>query len=154
VLQIGDEVARTRTTLDYRLRPDLTVGLEFNGQNSEVQPRATWFAVPGRRGQPSVTLGLASDRLSTPRGQALFLTSSLPIGATGVLPFVSLKWSSDSRRVMFPFGVNLSMDRWTLQTINDGNYTHFLFSRGEDWGAVSLVLARAKHPGLSISFGF
>lgn len=152
-MQIGEPEARVRTTLDYRLRPNLSAGLEFNGHDREVQPRATWFATPARRGLPSATFGFSSDRLTTPRGQTYFATFAMPLALGAVTPFGSLKWSSDRERLSFPFGLNLRAGDWTLQALHDGDYTHLLLTRSYDRGAVSLMLARAKFPGLSYSFG-
>lgn len=140
--------------MDYRLRSNLSAGLEFNGHNREVQPRATWFATPARRGLPAATFGFSSDRLTASRGQTYFATFSLPLAKGLLTPFGSLKWSTDEERLSFPFGLNVHQGDWTLQTLYDGNYTHLLLTKSFDRSAVSLVLARTKYPGLSYSFGF
>jgi hypothetical protein len=139
--------------LDYRLRPNLTIGLEHTPSRDEILPRATWFALGETESRPNVVFGVASDRLSTPEGQAYFVTFSKTIDRWS--PFVSLKYSSDDGMVAFPFGLNIrASDRLTAQLQNDGNYTHALLTYSFDWANVSLMLARMKHPGVAISFGF
>lgn len=67
----------------------------------------------------------------------------------------SLKWSTDKSRLAFPFGANLRFgDRHVLQAVNDGEYTHLLFTRLEDEFSASLMLARTKYLGVHLTFQF
>ncbi len=176
-VNINSEVAaRHRFTLDYAVNPRLSIGLERAGadnstdpvnnagvfnylKNSDgdtpVMPRASWFITPEGPTHPSLVVGFTSDRLSTPRGQAFFLTAAKSIPGSMFTPFVSVKTNSNGGRTVFPFGVNtrLSPD-WTVQTINDGDYTHFLLTRVHNAGAYSLILARSKYIGFGVSYGF
>jgi hypothetical protein len=152
-LDIDEEEARRRITLDYRLSPRFTIGLEYDGV-SEVLPRATWFAVPMTASAPSVTLGFTADRLSTPEGYAVFLTFSKSLDPR-FTPFVSVKYSTEDEMVAFPFGANYRLaPDMTMQAIYDGNYTHLLLSKAVGDGTLSLVFARTKHLGIAYSFGF
>lgn len=147
--------ARQRYTLDWRALPNLSIGLEHEPESGEVLPRSTWFICRERHDRPSVTLGFTSDRLSTPEGQAVFLTFAKSFKDSPVTPFASVKYGTDKRRIAFPFGANFSIrPEWTLQALYDGNHTHLLMTRLEEWGSMSLILARTKHLGVGVSFGF
>lgn len=139
--------------LDYRLRNNLTVGLEHDGE-SEVLPRFTWFAVPMTDKHPSLTIGMSSDRLSIPRGSAIFFTASKTVAGSSVTPFVSAKYATDTKDWAIPFGVNLMQNGNTLQAIHDGAHTHLIYTMPKKFGSVSFMLGRMKHPGLSISVGW
>ncbi|HZH97723.1 MAG TPA: hypothetical protein VEX38_02025 [Fimbriimonadaceae bacterium] len=141
--------------MDYRVTPRFTAGVEYHPAVGEILPRATWFVTPQTDRLPSVVLGATSDRLSTPRGQAYFATFSKSFKGSPVVPFVSIKYGSDEGRLAFPFGANLVVsERLTLQGLYDGNYSHGLVTYRFADVNVSFVLARMKHPGLSLSFGF
>lgn len=154
-LASGPEDARRRWTLDKSLNPRLTVGLEYTPSQNEVLPRATWFATPAKGSLPSVALGWTSDRLSTPKGQAVFMTFSQHIPESPVTLISSLKWSTDKSRLAFPFGANLKLgDQAVLQAIHDGDYTHLLLTRIERGWSASFVLARTRYPGMHFSYQF
>jgi YHS domain-containing protein len=173
------EVApRHRFTLDYALTPRVTVGIERSGSDAGMHPvisasedffdwlrtsdgdaflmpRATWFATPQGRNHPSVVFGMASDRLSTPHGQAFFVTFAKSIPSSTVTPFVSVKTNSYDGKTVAPFGVNFGFGNdHVLQVINDGDYTHWLFTRMFDKTAVSLLYAKTQYWGFSVSMGF
>jgi hypothetical protein len=144
-----------RTTLDYRITPKLAGGIEFNPHTREVQPRATWFISPQRGELPSVVLGASADRLSTPRGHAVFLTFARSDSKSPISPFVSLKYSTDAGQFAVPFGANLRLGKEiTLQSIYDGNYTHLLLTKGFGSSSFSLIFARTRHWGFQVSYGF
>jgi hypothetical protein len=135
--------------------PRLTVGVETHPEIREVLPRATWFVTPATERTPSVAFGVTSDRLSTPEGQAYFLTFAKPVGDGRLTPFVSTKYSSADRMIAFPFGASLQAGHQvTLQVLNDGNYTHFLATRPVGQANVTVMLARMRHLGVAVSVGF
>jgi hypothetical protein len=120
-----------------------------------VLPRATWFITPATARTPSVVLGVTSDRLSTPEGQAYFLTFAKSVGDGTITPFVSTKYSSADRMIAFPFGASFRLGQdVTVQVLNDSNYTHLLASRPVGQANVTLMLARMRHLGIGVSFGF
>lgn len=172
---IDEVAARYRMSLDYRLTPRLSVGIERAGADQGDQqagefglgwlarsdgdallmPRASWFITPEAGLWPSAVLGVGSDRLSIPRGQGYFLTFAKNVPETPFSPFVSLKYGTDKERLAFPFGINVRLDSiHTFQAINDGEYTHLLLTRIGDPVSVSFMLARSEYPGIAISFGF
>jgi hypothetical protein len=144
--------ARYRGTLDYRFNPRLTIGLETNGID-EVLPRATWFVTPATERLPSVVIGVTADRLSTPRGHAIFFTFSKAL-TPNLTPFVSIKYSTDDQLVAFPFGANLTFGSNTLQGLYDGKNTHLIATHSRNGINYNLMLARMRHLGVGISFGF
>lgn len=177
-LAMDDVAARHRLSVDYAVASNFSIGLERSGSDTQtdlvpafgddpfgylsksdgdalVMPRFTWFVTPETASTPSVVLGAASDRLSTPRGQAFFLTFAKSFEGSPLTPFVSVKTNTYDGRTVFPFGVNWNFaPTWTLQAINDGDYTHFLATKMYDKAAVSLILARSRHIGFSVAFGF
>ncbi|MBW7929672.1 MAG: hypothetical protein H3C58_16615, partial [Fimbriimonadaceae bacterium] len=122
--------------------------------DTPILPRGTWFITPEKDAFPSVVLGITADRLSTPKGQAVFLTMAKDVQNAPITPFLSAKFSTNTRRVAFPFGANVMVgDSFTFQAINDGDYTHLLFTHLGPKFSTSLILARTKHFGLGVSFG-
>lgn len=118
-------------------------------------PRATWFVTPPRDEYPSFVIGVTSDRLATPKGQAVFGTISRSYFDGVVSPFVSLKYSTEAGTFAVPFGANIRFaEHWTLQGMNDGRHTHFLVTHLQDGVSYSFVLARSRYPGVSVGFGF
>lgn len=176
-VSVPERAARFRATLDYRVTPRLSLGIERNGGqegpsdwpkinqdlggffsksdgDTPILPRGTWFITPEKDAIPSVVLGITADRLSTPKGQAMFLTMAKDVQNAPITPFLSAKFSTHTRRVAFPFGANVMVgDSFTFQAINDGDYTHLLFTHLGPKFSTSLILARTKYFGLGVSFG-
>lgn len=174
----SEVASRHRFSIDHMITPNLSVGLERSGSDSSVMPtstlsdgffnylknsdgdspvlpRATWFASPERPNHPSVTFGFASDRLSTPRGQAFFATIAKSIPKVPVTPFVSVKTNTYGGRTVFPFGVNWYLpNNMALQAINDGDYSHLLLTKVLGTTSVSLLYARTQYWGMVVSYGF
>ncbi|MCB0824974.1 MAG: YHS domain-containing protein [Armatimonadetes bacterium] len=177
-VNIDDPKAQHRFSLDYAVNPRLYVGIERSGSDNAVMPvprfqddpfdylrksdgdalilpRFSWFITPEGDNHPSLLVGMASDRLSTPRGQAFFLTASKHIKDTPITPFVSVKTNTWGGRTVFPFGVNVTLPNdMIFQGINDGDYSHFLLTKMANQQAYSLLLARGKHLGFVVSWGF
>lgn len=177
-LAIDDVKARNRLTLDYRVNPRVSVGLEtsfadeasnsvpdfgddpagylrLSDGDTPVLPRGTWFITPERGKLPSVVFGFTSDRLSTPRGQAFFLTFAKSIPEQRLSPFVSVKVNSFDGKTVFPFGLNyMVQDDLVFQGINDGDYTHLLLTKLGERASYSLILPRTQHLGFSVNYAF
>lgn len=168
--------ARHRWTFDYAVSPRLSVGIERAGSDSlvgpintkgigtylknsdgdaPILPRMSWLATPESATVPGVVIGFTSDRLSTPRGQAIFLTAAKHLPGGPLTAFASIKTSTFGGRTAFPFGVNTMLaPSWTLQTINDGDYTHLLLSKVLGTSSYSLIWARTRYLGFGVSIGF
>jgi YHS domain-containing protein len=168
--------ARHRFTLDYAVNPRLSVGIEralsdrhhhnkregsldrylrYSDGETDLMPRAAWFITPERPQHPSLVVGMASDRLSTVRGQAFYLTAAKKVPGTIFTPFVSVKTNSYDGRTLFPFGINASLrPDWVVQAINDGDYSHFLLTHVRQGAAYSVLWARGRHLGFGVTYGF
>lgn len=175
---IDEIAARHRFTLDYAATPRLIVGIERSGSDSNpipvprfhdspsdflrnsdgdalILPRFSWFVTPEGPTHPSFLVGMASDRLSTPRGAAFFATASKHIPGTPVTPFISVKANSYDGRTVMPFGINYALPQnFVFQAINDGDYTHLLITKMFDRASVSLLFARTRYIGFSVAVGF
>jgi YHS domain-containing protein len=168
--------ARHRVSLDYALSPRLAVGIEragsdnashkartngllntlrFSDGDTALMPRASWFITGDGRNHPSLVLGMASDRLSTPHGQAFFLTAAKSIPNSPLTPFISVKNNTWNGRTVFPFGANLRLaPGYTFQAIHDGDHTHLLLTKLGKNSTYSLLLAQSKYVGFAWSVGF
>ena len=103
---------------------------------------------------PSVVLGTSADRLSTAKGNAVFLTFTKAIRPE-IFLFAGAKYGTHDRRFYFPFGVNIiPAPGWTFQTLYDGGHTHFLLSKSFGNTMASFVMARHRWPGIQIGIGF
>jgi hypothetical protein len=152
---INEPAARFRLSFDRRFTPRFTAGVEYHPEIREVLPRATWFITPPRGDLPSVVLGFNADRLSTPEGHAIFLTFAKRIPGTPFTPFASVKYGTPDRMFAYPFGVNYQATQsLSFQLLYDGNYTHALGTMHLGDAAVTLMLARMKHPGVALTLGF
>ena len=151
----GERDWKTRYTFDRTISPSLSIGIEHNPSRNEFMPRFTWFVSPAKGELPSVTIGMTADRLSTPKGTAIFSTYSKSGFDNRLTYFASTKWDTGNNRMYFPFGGNINFSGGiTLQGIYDGNYTHWLASFAKDQQTVSLVLARGRYLGLHSSIQF
>lgn len=165
-------------TLDYAVSPRLTVGIERSGSDSStapvpnfsdapfdwlrfsdgdalIIPRFSWFISPEKAHHPSLLLGMASDRLSTPQGQAFFLTAGKSIPNTPASVFISIKTNTTEGKTVYPFGANFQLgNSFVLQAINDSDYTHILLTKLTPMASYSILWARTKHLGFQIGVAF
>jgi hypothetical protein len=131
------------------------LGLEYTPGRDEVMPRGSWFLLRQQGSWPSLVLGFASDRLTTPRGSAVFFTATRTESNSPIVPFVSVKYSTDNDRFYFPAGFNTLLAKdWVFQTLYDGSHTHLILTHSFDGKTASVMLARHKYPGIQFGFGF
>ena len=145
--------ARFRATADFRITPRFTIGVETSSA-PETLPRATWFVTPESNDVPSVVLGVTADRLSTPKGEAIFLTLAKAIPGASVTPFVSAKYSTDEKRTYIPFGANFTFDKILLQALYDGRKTHLIATHSFGNVNANVIYARLQYLGFGLSVGF
>jgi len=106
--------------------------------------------------RPMINLGTSSDRIGTPPGpHAYYMTFAKGIEKWRVAPYMSINYSEYDRRINFPFGVNVGLDkRWDAMYMNDGHKSHILLTyKGGNYN-LSLMWIWLKHPGISVSWGF
>lgn len=154
-LSIGPRHAHQRMTRVYRVTPRVVAGVGWIVLTGEVQPRGAWFITPERVEFPSVVLGAAADRLSTPEGHTAFLTSAKRRSDMGISTFPSIENSAIGHMIGFPFGGNFeSGDSLVLQQVNDTDYTHAILSQMQGDTTVSLHPTQMKHPGIQLNYRF
>jgi len=145
--------ATHRTVVTRRLTKDLKAGLEWNAEAREVGLVANWRALPETRTRPAVVFGTSSDRIGTPSGQAYFVTVSK--GFTRVAPYVGASYSGYERRVIYPFGVNVSvLPGVSAMVMNDGVHTHLSATYARRNASLTLLLVERKNVGVTLGVTF
>jgi hypothetical protein len=147
---------RWRMTANYRLRPTLQLGVEFNPVVGEVGPLATLFVLTETETRPAVFLGTSSDRIGSPEGtQAYYATVAKYLPALHLSPYASVNYSEWDEGWNVPFGANLELGRgFSLQPMYDGERTHLLGSYSTARFSATLIWAWLESAGAAISFGF
>ena len=122
------ERARWRNNLAYAVRPDFSVGIEYNPLASDVHPTANWRLLDESETVPSIMLGTSSDRIGTPHGTATYLTLAKSLKAqTGlpIAPYAGINYSSYNERFSFIGGASLQLsEKFSLMAIYDGMAVH------------------------------
>lgn len=145
--------ARWRGTVNWRARPNLQIGAEFNLVVEEVGPLFTWFLVRETRRAPAVFFGTSSDRIGSPEGkQAYYLTLAKRAPDLPVSAYASLNYSEWDAGFNVPFGVTIGRSV-TVQPMFDGDRTHLLLGWSGSRAAVSLLWIWLERAGLSLSVG-
>ena len=78
--------AAVRTTLTYQVHPRLQLGIEYNPRAHEVAPLMNLVIVKESERRPALMIGTSTDRIGTPKGQALFATVSKHLKQSTGLP--------------------------------------------------------------------
>src|SRR2546422_6592438 len=150
--------ASARTTLTYRLLPELTAGVEYNPRAGKVSPLANWLAVPETKNTPAVIVGTSSDRIGTPSGQSFYATASknlrrethLPIA-----PYFGVAYGTYEDRLRPIGGLNIGFAEWlTSLVVFDGVHIHPMLTYSHKRHVFSFILVRAHIPGVSYSITF
>lgn len=145
--------ATHRTVMTYRITSDLKAGVEWNAKAGEVGLVANWRALGETETRPAVIFGTSSDRIGTPSGQAYFVTVSK--GFHRVAPYVGASYSGYERRVIYPFGLNVSIrPNLTAMVMNDGVHTHLSATYAHPKASLTLLLVERKHLGATIGITF
>ena len=147
---------RWRTTANYRVRPTLQLGLEWNPVVNEVGPLATWFLWTETETRPALFLGTSSDRIGSPEGtQSYYLTMAKYLPRVRTSPYVSLNYSEWDEGFNVPFGANVELGGGlSLQPMYDGNRTHLLGMYATERASVTLIWAWLESFGAAVSVGF
>ena len=89
----------------------------------------------------------------TPSGQAYFVTVSK--GFTRVAPYVGASYSGYERRVIYPFGVNVSvLPGVSAMVMNDGVHTHLSATYARRNASLTLLLVERKNVGVTLGVTF
>lgn len=150
--------ATHRTVLMYRAHPDLKFGIEANLLADEIGMVANWRAVRETGRRPAVIFGTSSDRIGTAAGQAYYVTASKSLHhAIGipVAPYAGASYSGYEDRVIYPFGINISLPRgFSAMLMNDGVHTHLSATYWRRNVSVTLLAIERKDVGLTVGFSF
>jgi hypothetical protein len=142
----------------YRLRQDLSVGIEYNPLAGDVGPLANWRPVRETRHRPALSFGTSSDRIGTPFGRAYYATLSKDLQPYLDFPvsvYVSALYGSFDDEWVVPFGASFRLGRqWTFTPQFDGHAAHGLLSYSWDRYSVTGMLVRWRHPGIAFNIGF
>lgn len=145
--------ATHRTVLMYRVTPDLKAGVEWNAQADELGFVANWRVVDETSTRPAIILGTSSDRIGTPSGQSYYATMSKGFGR--IAPYVGASYSGYESRVLFPFGVNVSVTpNVSAMLINDGVHTHLSTTYAHRNASLTLLLVEREKLGVTVGFTF
>ena len=145
--------ATHRTVVTRRLTKDLKAGVEWNAKAGEVGVVANWRALGETKTRPAVVFGTSSDRIGTPSGQAYFVTVSKGFGR--IAPYVGASYSGYESRVIYPFGVNVSvLPSVSAMLMNDGVHTHLSATYAHRKASLTLLLVERKNVGVSLGVTF
>lgn len=150
--------AKLRTTLMYRLTPDLQLGVEYNPFAEEVGPLVNFRAVREAGLRPALTFGTSSDRIGTPFGRAYYATLSKDLEPHLHVPvslYFSALYGTFDDEWVYPFGANFRLARgWTFTPQYDGHASHGLLTYSWDRYSITGLLVRWRHPGIAVNVGF
>ncbi|MCS6804742.1 MAG: hypothetical protein RMM98_07725 [Acidobacteriota bacterium] len=148
-----------RTTLTYRLWPQLSVGVEYNPRADDVGLLVNWIALSETARRPALIFGTSSDRIGTPSGRSLYLTLSKDLSEQvrlPIAPYGGVAYSTYEDRflpigglfVRFPYNMSSLV-------IFDGVKVHPTWSFTlKQRHIFTFVLAQGRNPGFSYSISF
>jgi hypothetical protein len=108
--------------------------------------------------RPAVIVGTSSDRIGTPTGQSFYVTLSKDLEreiALPVAPYVGAAYGTYEDELRAIGGINVRLARGlSALVIYDGVHVHPTMTYA--WGSfgVSLLLVRARDPGVSVNVRF
>mgnify|MGYP007078504674 CR=1 FL=1 len=150
--------AKLRTTLMYRVNPDLQVGVEYNPLADDLGPLANYRAIRETLRRPALSFGTSSDRIGTPHGRAGYGVLSKDLEPFVDLPvsvYFSALYGGFDDEWVYPFGANVRLGRqWTFTPQFDGHAAHGLLTYSWDRYSVTGLLVRWRYPGVAFSLGF
>jgi hypothetical protein len=151
--------AKLRTTLMYRLTPELQVGVEYNPLAGDVGLLANWRALEETEHSPALILGTSSDRIGTDEGRAYYATLSKGLeGWTGlaVAPYVGLAYGEADDELVAIGGASIRWsERWSTLHIYDSENIHHILSTtlaGRHTLGL-LVVEQDGHTSFGLSYG-
>jgi hypothetical protein len=151
-----------RTTLNYRLRDDLQVGVEYNPLADDVGPLVNWIPMRETASRPALILGTSSDRIGTPHGRAFYATLSKDLeGATGlpIAPYAGASFGTFEDELVPVGGLVIRWaDRFSTTHLYDGENIHHLatwaLQPGQAIGVVAAEQDGEYYLGLAFSTSF
>jgi hypothetical protein len=150
--------AAVRTTLTYRFHPRFQAGVEYNPRVGEVGVIANFLVLTETARRPALMVGTSTDRIGTPSGQSFYATFSKNLRReTGlpIAPYVGAAFGTFDDRLRPIGGMNIMLSRKfsILATYNGVNF-HPLLNFTHDRHTLSLIMVKARDPGMSYSITF
>ena len=134
------------------------MGIEYNPKAEQASPLANLRVLSETRSQPALMIGTSSDRIGTPEGQSFYATLSKdlrPHTGVPIAPYVGIAYGTYEDRARVIGGAHLSISRGLSSLlIFDGVHFHPTLSYFGGRHALSLLLVRSTHPGVSYSLRF
>ena len=150
--------ASVRTTLTYRLTSTISGGVEFNPRADKVSLLANWVAVTETARRPALILGTSSDRIGTPSGQSFYATFSKNLRRETrlpVAPYAGVVYGTYEDRFRPIGGLSVGFhENVSALAVFDGVHVHPMLSFSHGRHAVSWLMIRGRHPGVSYSISF
>lgn len=123
-----------------------------------MSPLANLRLVSETARRPAVIVGTSSDRIGTPTGQSFYVTLSKDLEreiGLPVAPYVGAAYGTYEDELRAIGGINVHLARGLSSlVIFDGVHVHPTMTYA--WGrfGVSLLLVRARDPGVSVNVRF
>jgi hypothetical protein len=150
--------AAVRTTITYRFHPRLQAGVEYNPRVSEIGVIGNLLVLTETQSRPALMLGTSTDRIGTPSGQAFYATFSKNLRReTGlpIAPYAGAAYGTYEHRLRPVGGVNVFLSKkFSILIPYNGVNVNPLLIFSQDRHALSLILVKGRHPGMSYSITF
>ena len=143
----------------YRWHPRFHIGLEYNPRVGEVHPLVTMIPVTETLNRPAIIIGISSDRIGTPRGTSIYITASKDLKHwTGlpIAPYGGVVWGSYENKLRAIGGLSFRFRRDLTGLVQfDGVKVHPSMTYSvNDAHALTFLMIRGKHPGITYTFSF
>lgn len=141
---VDSERSRASLLATYRVDERWTVGFEAAPEADEFSPLVVYRALDETASHPAVTFGTSTDRIGTPRGQAVWMTASKSVESYvnfPVSPYVGLAWGEFEDEFEVLGGLRIDWNRGISTTSSwDGESLHHALNvEFEDGWRVSLL---------------
>jgi hypothetical protein len=152
------ERASVRATLNYRVHPRLSVGVEYDPRADDVTPLLNVIAVTETEKRPAVIFTFSSDRIGTPYGYSYSATVSkdlLTQLGLPIAPYAGVSYGTYEDRLRPIGGLNINFTRWMAGTVMfDGRKVHPMLNFYKGRHGFTFLLAQGKNPGMTYSVSF
>jgi hypothetical protein len=153
------ERASVRSTLIYRVHPQIHVGVEYNPRVGEVRPLLTLIPLTETAKRPAIIFGISSDRIGTPEGTSVYLTASKDLKeATGlpIAPYFGVVYGTYEDRFRPIGGLNITLtEKLSMLVQFDGVKVHPTLTYSfNNRHSLTFLMIRGTKPGVTYSFSF
>lgn len=148
-----------RSTLIYRWKPRIHIGVEYNPKVGEVHPLLTLIPVTETKNRPAIIFGYSSDRIGTPKGDSFYVTASKDLQYwTGlpIAPYFGVVFGTYEHRFRAIGGMSIRFRKDLTSLIQfDGVKVHptltYVFN---DTHSLTFLMIRGTKPGMTYTLSF